>query len=332
MPRNRQFAVSRDHEPGEETFQEAVVRGLSGDPKSLPCKYIYDAAGSKLFDQICGLPEYYPTRTESAILKANMGEIRDLAGQDARIIELGCGSVDKVRLLLDGLDQPASYVAVDISCDHLMAAVADLARDYPALEVNGVCADFMGTFDIPESRRKSAGQWLTFFPGSTIGNFDEESAVALMQRMADIVGPGGDLLIGADLKKNPEILHAAYNDEQEITAAFNRNLLTRINRELDGDFDVEAFDHYAFYEPRAGRIEMHLISSRRQVARAAGREFAFDAGETIHTENSYKYTIHGFQALAARAGFKPLAVWTDEASLFSIQYFRTEAPRKPNNQ
>ncbi len=325
MPATPRFATSQDFDPKGETFEEAVIRGLSSDPKSLPCKYIYDAEGSKLFDLICDLPEYYPTRTESAILKANRGEIRALAGQDARIIELGCGSVDKVRLLLDGLDQPASYVAIDISCDHLMAAVADLAGDYPALDVSGVCADFMGSFDVPEPNQTSAGRRIAFFPGSTIGNFDEETAVDLLRSMADIVGPEGDLLIGVDLKKDPAVLHAAYNDAQGITAAFNRNLLARINRELAGDIDVEAFDHYAFFEPRAGRIEMHLISRKPQIVRAAGREFAFDAGETIHTENSYKYTIRGFQALAGRAGFRPMSVWTDEAELFSIHYFRTPA-------
>jgi dimethylhistidine N-methyltransferase len=310
-----------DLAPGEESFRDAVLKGLAADRKSIPCKFFYDARGSALFEAICRLPEYYPTRTEIAILEENAAEIAAQMGPHCRLIELGSGASRKVRILLDALDRPAAYVPVDISREHLRDAATSLAADFPALPVIAVCADYTRPFampPLPGPRGKRVG----FFPGSTIGNFEPGPAARFLANLAAILGPGGELLIGVDLKKDRAILETAYDDPAGVTAQFNLNLLERINRELDGDLDIDRFEHVALYNPVHGRIEIYIKSLPEQHARIAGRRFRFAAGELIHTEYSYKYTVPEFRALAAQAGFRPVDTWTDPARLFSAHYFR----------
>ena len=310
-----------DLAPSEESFRDAIVNGLNREPKTLPCKFFYDARGSELFEQICRLPEYYLTRTEIAILEEYAEEIAAQIGPHCRLIELGSGASHKVRILLHALEAPAAYVPVDISRDHLREAAAQLAADFPELPVVAVCADYTRPFDLPKLPGP-AGKRVGFFPGSTVGNFEPQQVVQFLDHWAELLGPGGEMLIGVDLKKDPEILDAAYNDRAGINAAFNLNLLERINRELGGDFDLDRFEHHAFYNPAAGRVELYLKSLAEQSVRVAGRRFDFAEGELIHTENSYKYAIPEFQALAARAGFRTIHTWTDRADLFSVHYLR----------
>ncbi len=301
-------------------FREAVLAGLSRHQKQIPSKFFYDAAGSRLFDQICTLPEYYPTRTETEILRANAGELADIVPPEAVLVEYGSGASVKVRILLEALRRPGGYVPIDISRDHLRLAASALAADYPRLTVRPVCADFARPMSLP--RNMPAGPRIGFFPGSTIGNLHPPDAACLLIRFARQLGADGWLLIGVDLKKDSRVLHAAYNDSAGVTAAFNRNLLVRINRELDGRFDLESFDHSAFWNDKDGRIEMHLVSAVSQTGRVSGRAFRFAAGESIHTENSYKYTVEEFRRLAASAGFRPTAVWSDAERLFSVHLLR----------
>ena len=311
------FHDDRRHSERSE-FREAVLSGLGQAPKAVSCKYFYDEEGSRLFERICELPEYYPTRTELGILQAHAADMARAIGRDAVLVEFGSGASVKVRLLLDALTAPQAYIPVDISREHLLASASALAADYPALTVVPVCADYTAGFPLPEAAAGAAP--VAFFPGSTIGNFDPGEARAFLGRVARLVGPGGGLLIGVDLKKDTAILHAAYNDSAGVTAAFNLNLLKRINRELDGDFDLARFEHRAVYDPGKGRIEMHIASRETQTVRVDGHRFAFAADETIHTENSYKYGIAGFHALASEAGFEARNVWTDPAHLFSVHY------------
>ena len=322
MPRS-ELASFTDLSPAEDDFLGDVIAGLSASPKSLPCKYFYDERGSKLFEQICALPEYYPTRTETLLMREKAPEMAAAVGADALILEYGCGSIEKVRVLLDALDQPASYVAVDISREHLRAAAEVLAGDYPSVDVHAICADFSQPFEISANlpgRRKMA-----FFPGSTIGNFEPSEAKAFLTLIADHVGVGGGLLIGADRKKDEAILHAAYNDRAGVTAAFNLNLLSRMKNELDAIVDIDGFAHDARYNAVDGRIEMYLVSQSDQSINVGGRKFSFAAGETIHTENSHKYEIEEFQALGWAAGFEPKTVWSDQDDLFSVHYFEKNA-------
>jgi dimethylhistidine N-methyltransferase len=310
-----------DLAPGEENFRDAVLAGLGATPKTLPCKFFYDTRGSALFERICEVPEYYLTRTEIAILQQYAGEIAADIGTHGRLVELGSGASVKVRILLQALDAPAAYVPVDISRDHLREAAAQLAADFPELPVVAVCADYTRPFPLPPLPGPT-GKKVGFFPGSTIGNFEPAAVIRFLRNCAELLGPEGDMLIGVDLKKDPAILNAAYNDRDGINAAFNHNLLERINRELDGDIDVERFEHVAFYNPDAGRMELYLGSLAAQSATIAGRPFRFRDGELIHTENSYKYSIDEFQALAHRAGFLPVHTWTDRDQLFSVHYLR----------
>ncbi|HKS88959.1 MAG TPA: L-histidine N(alpha)-methyltransferase [Stellaceae bacterium] len=307
--------------PGEESFRDAVLAGLGAQPKSLPCKFFYDARGSALFEEICELPEYYLTRAETQILTDYAGEIAAEIGPHARLVELGSGASVKVRLLLQALETPAGYVAVDISREHLRAAAAQLAFDFPELPVVAVCADYTRPFRLPQGPGPR-GRQVGFFPGSTIGNFEPDSVVRFLRHCADLLGPDGEMLIGVDLKKPKAILDAAYNDSAGINAAFNLNLLERINRELDGNLRLDRFAHHAFYNEAEGRIELYLKSLAAQGATIAGRAFRFAEGELIHTENSYKYAIPEFHALARRAGFQPVHTWTDPDRLFSVHYFR----------
>jgi L-histidine Nalpha-methyltransferase len=312
-----------DLAPGEESFRGAVLAGLSRGQKAIPCKFFYDARGSQLFEQICRLPEYYLTRTETGILERNGGEIAARMGRNCRIIEFGSGASQKARILLAALDEPAAYVPVDISRDHLRAAASGIAADFPALAVVAVCADYTRPFALP-ALPGAAGKRVGFFPGSTIGNFEPDAAAGFLANYARILGPGGEMLVGVDLKKDRGVLDAAYNDRAGITAAFNLNLLERINRELGGNLDIDGFEHLAFYSESEGRIEIYIRSRADQEARIAGRSFRFARNELIHTEYSYKYAIPEFRGLAARAGFHPVDTWTDPAELFSVHYFRLD--------
>jgi dimethylhistidine N-methyltransferase len=310
-----------DLAPGEESFRDAVLSGLRCARKRIPCKFFYDARGSALFEAICRLPEYYPTRTEIVILEDNSADIAAHMGRNCRLIEFGSGASQKVRILLPALDRPAAYVPVDISREHLRDAATGLAEDFPSVPVIAVCADYTRPFSLP-SLPGAGGKRVGFFPGSTIGNFEPEGAVAFLANYARILGPGGEMLIGVDLKKDPEILDAAYNDRAGVTAAFNLNLLERVNRELDGDLDIDRFEHVAFYNETEGRVEIYIRSLVGQQARIAGTRFRFAEDELIHTEYSYKYSVPEFRALAGRAGFRPVDTWTDPAELFSVHYFR----------
>jgi len=308
-----------DYHPPVADIRAEVLEGLGKRPKQISPKYFYDQRGSQLFDAITDLPEYYPTRAELDILHSNGAQIAEFLGDDCVLMELGSGSSRKIRVLLDAL-QPAAYVPLDISRDHLLESATALANDYPQLEVHAACTDYSSDFELPELPAELPRA--AFFPGSSIGNFEPADACALMRRVGAHLGYGGCLLIGVDLKKDNAILHAAYNDAQQLTAAFNLNLLQRINRELDGDFDLERFEHRAFFNEQAGRIEMHLVSMTSQKVRVAGSAIGFAAGEAMHTENSYKYDIDEFQALAVESGFTAERVWTDEQRLFSVHCLR----------
>jgi dimethylhistidine N-methyltransferase len=296
-----------------------VFRGLSRSHKRLPCKYFYDEAGSRLFERICELPEYYPTRTELGILRADAAAMAACLGPDCLVVEYGSGSGTKTRLLLEALQRPAGYVPVDIAGEFLQQTAATLSGRFPGLSVRPVCADFTRPFALPADL-PTAARRAVYFPGSTIGNFGPPAARRLLAGMARLVGTGGAVLIGVDLKKEPCILQAAYDDAAGVTAQFNRNLLTRINRELGGTFRVENFTHHTFYNPTRGRIEMYLISRRRQTVEISGRPVHFTEGESILTEYSYKYTVRGFQDLASAAGLRPRQAWTDPRRWFSVQY------------
>lgn len=307
-----------DYGAAEDDFMGDVLAGLALAQKRIAPKYFYDAPGSALFDRICELEEYYPTRTELGILHRHAGEIAEMAGPGVGLIEFGSGSSVKVRLLLDALADPAIYVPVEISRSHLLNAATGLAEDYPGLSVVPVCADYTRHFDLPPA--SALRPRLGFFPGSTIGNFTRIEAAAFLGRAAVVLGPGAGLLIGADLEKDEAILHAAYNDRDGVTAAFNLNLLTRINRELGGDFDLKAFRHHAPWNPARGCVEMHLVSTRRQSVTVAGQRFEFEDGESIHTEDSHKYSVAAFHELARAGGWRPEKVWTDDDNLFSLHY------------
>jgi len=303
--------------PADRRFRTDVLSGLSQPRKRLSSQYFYDAAGSRLFDRITELDEYYPTRTEVAILTEHAEAMAARCGPGCLLVELGAGSLTKVRLLLDKLDRPAGYVPVDVSGDHLRDAAAVLADDYPTLPVRPVVADFTRPFALPDV---PAERKVVYFPGSTIGNFDPPEADALLSRVAGLVGPGGGLLLGVDLRKDEAVLERAYNDAAGVTAAFNRNLLVRINRELGGDFDLAAFRHVAFYNRERARIEMHLVSTRPQRVRVGPATFAFRAGESIHTENSYKYDVGELAARAAGRGLVLEEAWTDDREYFAVLY------------
>jgi len=305
---------------GTSEFASALLTGCSANPKYSPSKYFYDTEGSVLFDQICELPEYYPTRTETALLRQNAAEISKWMGPNIALIEFGAGALRKISILLDSVERPAAYVPIDISGEYLQGMARKLAETRCGLAVHPVVADFTRPFALPavvaDARR------IGFFPGSTIGNFNRAEALVFLRKAAAILS-GGGLLVGVDLVKAPAILHAAYNDSAGVTAAFNKNVLARANRELDANIDLDEFAHYAFYEPRLQRIEMHLMSLKRQRFCLAGQSVRFDEGETIRTEISHKYTVCGFQALAVDAGFLPRAVWCDADRLFSLHWLET---------
>jgi dimethylhistidine N-methyltransferase len=302
-----------------ERFRQDVLLGLQSSPRTLPCKYFYDARGSELFDRICELPEYYVTRTELQITRCHAGEMAAAIGDNARIIEFGSGSSLKTQVLLDHAHCPAAYVPVDISPTPLRDSERRLAARYSGLEIHPVCADFTRQFRPPEPVRTPC-RTVIYFPGSTIGNFGPRRADRLLRRMARLAGLQGGLLIGVDLKKPRYILERAYNDAAGVTRDFNLNLLTRINRELDADINVAEFRHEAIYNEPAGRVEMHLLSERRQRVNIPDSEFDFEPGSGIRTECSYKYTVDGFARSAARAGWRLRQVWTDPQHWFGVLY------------
>lgn len=307
-------------QPCSRTFLGDVLEGLQGDPKTLPCKYFYDKRGSRLFDRICELDEYYLTRVELNIMRQSTSGMAACIGENAMLVEYGSGSSLKTRLLLDHLSCLSAYVPVDISRKHLHQTAENLASAYPNLEILPVCADFTGRFPLPQPTRTPARR-AVYFPGSTIGNFQPAAGQRLLQQINQLCGPGGGMLIGIDLQKDVETLEAAYNDRQGITAEFNLNLLQRINRELDGDFRLDRFRHIAAYNPSAGRIEIFLESLADQSVAVGDQRFHLAAGERICTEHSHKYTIEQFARLAATAGFRLRRSWTDEQKYFAVLHF-----------
>ena len=313
-------------EPGQERFLAEVLSGLQKSQKELPSKYFYDERGSQLFERICTLDEYYIPSTEASIMQAHIEEMVELIGPRALLIEYGSGNCKKVRTLLDHLHDPAAYVPVDISWEQLVHVTNELASDYPTLEVLPVCADYTSNFQLPNPKREF-NHVVIYFPGSTIGNFDPVPAKQFLEHIATLCGSDGALLIGVDLKKDATILHRAYNDREDITAAFNLNLLQRINHELNCDFQLESFEHCAFYNPQEGRIEMHLVSQREQAVHLDNTNIHFAKGESIWTESSYKFDLDEFARIAAAAGFKVAQVWTDERQWFSVQYLVTTEKR-----
>jgi dimethylhistidine N-methyltransferase len=304
-------------------FAADFAAALATQPRSISPKYFYDAEGSRLFDRICELPEYYPTRTELHILEGAAGEMAALAGHDAEIVEFGAGSLRKVRLLLRAFERPRRYLPIDISGEYLRDAAAMLRAEFAGLEVQPLVADYTGPLELPA---RAQGRRIGFFPGSTIGNFTPQEALAFLRRAGTVL-QGGALVLGADLVKDPQVLHAAYNDAAGVTAAFNRNLLVRANRELGANFVPARFHHSAFYNAPLQRIEMHLVSAEQQAVTLAGERFAFEEGDALHTENSYKFTIEGLRELAAQAGFRPGPVWTDPERLFSVHWLHAPEER-----
>lgn len=301
-------------------FETEVLEGLGATPKHVAAKYFYDAEGSQLFERITELPEYYPTRCELQILRDQAADIAKLIPEGAALVEFGSGSNKKARILLRAVPKLACYVPVDICGEMLEQEAAELRPDFPQLKVLSVQADICFPFDLPEEAKRAPVR-IGFFPGSTVGNFEPHEAAAFLRNAARILGAGATLIVGVDLIKPAEILNAAYNDKAGVTARFNLNLLTRINRELGGTFKLDTFEHHAFYNRERHRVEMHLASLKRQKVKVAGETVDFRAGETIHTENSYKYSIESLGALARGVGWLPTGAWTDAHKYFSIQAF-----------
>jgi len=312
-------ATSADQAPELSDALLEIQAGLSQQAKSISPKFFYDDAGSKLFDAICDLPEYYPTRTELGIMRANIDEMAALIGAQASLIEFGSGSSLKTRVLLDHLRDIAVYVPVDISREHLLQTAADIRSAYPDIEVLPVAADFTQPFELPSPEVMPLKN-IVYFPGSTIGNFSADAAHELLQVMYHEAGENGALLIGVDLQKDKALLERAYNDADGVTAEFNLNVLQRLNREFGGTFNLDGFRHRAVYNASAGRIEMYLDSLRDQSADVGGKTFQFAQGESINTEFSHKYTLAGFAAMVSAAGFRVEKVWMDPERLFSVQY------------
>lgn len=303
-------------------FSLDFQRALTEQPHAISPKYFYDAPGSALFDQICELPEYYPTRTEASLLHTHAEEMADWAGRDAEIVEFGAGSLHKVRTLLNAFKQPARYVPIDISGEHLCKASERLRADYPTLDVRPVMGDYTCGITLPVPLVGS-GKRIGFFPGSTIGNFLPHEALQFLRDSARALA-GGALVLGADLVKAPSLLHAAYNDAAGVTAKFNLNLLARANRELNAGFKLDQCAHYAFYNAPHQRIEMHLVNLVKQTVQLRDREVAWMEGNSLRTEYSHKFTLEGIRDLAVRAGFQLRKSWTDTDRLFSIHWL--EAP------
>jgi dimethylhistidine N-methyltransferase len=320
----RQRYVFHDLQPRVASFRDDVVSGLSQPQKTLPPKYFYDERGSELFEAICQLPEYYLTRTEMDIMRRHAADMAATLGDGCALIEYGSGSGLKTHVLLAAL-RPSAYFAIDIAHEPLRRAAQTLAADFPALAVHAVCADYTQPLRVDALDGLDVARRVVYFSGSTIGNFTPREAREFLRKARELAGRGGAMLIGVDLKKARDVLEAAYDDAHGVTAAFNLNVLARINRELGGDFDLGAYVHRAIYDADCGRIEMHLVSRREQLASIDSHRFSFAAGESIHTENSYKYTIDEFRALARSAGFVPREVWSDSEARFSVHHLAVDA-------
>lgn len=310
-----------DYEPTADNFLKEALEGLRKPQKTLPCKFIYDERGSEIFSRICELDEYYPTRTEIAIMRESANEMAGAIGPECAIVEYGIGSALKTHILLEALDDPVACVPVDISREFLLNSAEGLAREFPRVEFVPVCANFMAPFRLPAFSRP-ARRAVAYFPGSTIGNLTPDEAGALLGNMAETCGGGGGLLVGIDLIKEVETLEAAYNDSLGVTAEFNKNLLARMNRELGADFDMESFDFRALYNAGPRRVESYLVSRTAQCARLGGETITFKEGETIHTENSHKYDIGDFSDFAAGHGFQAEKAWTDSEKMFAVLFLK----------
>lgn len=316
-------STSRQSVPFEQypAFLMDVIEGLGKSQKEIPCKYFYDERGSTLFTEICQTTEYYITRTELQLLGKVLPDISARIGPGATVIEYGSGEGRKIRDLLRSLQNPIAYMPIDISAEILFDAARRLKREFPSLMIHPMVADYTTQITLPEEIAKHRqGKRVVFFPGSTISNFTPPEATRFLRNIRQFLQPGDGFLLGVDLIKSPNRLHQAYNDYDGVTAEFNLNLLRRINRELDGNFKIHQFEHYAFFNPRYSRIEMHLVSLTDQVVKIGRHQFSFRAGETIHTENSYKYSIDNIARLGMEAGFEREQVWTDEENLFSVHY------------
>lgn len=317
-----------DLKPTLINFREQVLSGLSLPRKEFPPQFFFhDKLGSDIFNQICQLEEYYITRTEIDILQKNSKEIAAIIDEKCLLIEYGSGSIDKVYPLINALDSPSAYVPIDIAKEHLFDYAELTSSKYPELNVIALAADYTQGLKLPDDKipdDKDIKNKVILFAGSTIGNLERPQAIALLKKSANLLNGQGSMLIGVDLKKDPTILHAAYNDSQGLTAKFNLNILSNINRELNADFNLDNFYHYAPYNPTIGRIELHLISKKSQVVTVLGEKFTFREGESIHSENSHKYSIEDLRELAESAGFKLRKTWIDENSLFSVNYLEIE--------
>ncbi len=309
--------------PGASALAE-LRAGLARKPRELPAKYFYDAAGSALFDRICELPEYYLTRAELQLMERHVGDIAAFIGCEAQLIEFGCGSGRKTRLLIESL-RPASFVPVDISRSALESACTGLAGDFPDLDITAINADYTRPIDIAALVAARPACRTVYFPGSTVGNFDRMETMAFLGRIRGLVGAGGTLVIGVDCKNSPDLLHAAYNDSAGVTAAFNLNLLTHVNREFGANFELGGFEHVAFYDEERGRVEMHLLSLRSQKVSLGGTEYHFNADELLRTEISCKYAIDEFQDMARACGYAAERVWCDEGGLFAVHGLRVSS-------
>ena len=318
-------AASVRHEASSEraVLRSEVLAGLLCSPKTLPPKLFYDAVGARLFEEICTLPEYYLTRSELSILRMRAAEIANLAGPDCAMVEYGSGAGVKARLMLDALETPRAYVPVDISSDQLAEVSADLSNAYPGIAVLPVCADYTSRFQLPDLPRETRKK-LAFFPGSTIGNFHPQQAAAFLARVRHALGAGGAMVLGVDRRKDATVLNAAYNDARGVTAEFNLNMLTRLNRDVGADFDTSAFEHVAFFNEEASRIEMHLRSRVEQSVCVGNTAVHFAEGESIWTESSYKYDRDALEGLVAAAGFSIVGLWTDQADKFWVAYLSVD--------
>lgn len=305
------------HPPTDDLVAEALA-GLTARVKTLPCKLLYDAAGAELFERICDTADYYVTRVERALFARRLPEMTALIGPAVQLIEFGCGCGEKTRALLGALEAPASCVLIDIARDQLRACADAIAGDHPEIDVIALCADYLRPLEVPHDDR--ARRRVAFFPGSTIGNFRRPAAARFLRNTSRLVGPGGGLLIGVDLVKPPAVLERAYDDDEGVTAAFDRNLLARLNREADADFDLDAFVHRAVWNERSRRVEMRLVSRRDQVVHVAGVPIFVAGGEAITTEHAHKWTVDGFQRFAAAHGFAPRCAWTDARRWFSVHW------------
>ena len=310
-----------DHAPTTISILKEVLAGLSKSQKTLPPKLLYDKRGSEIFEKICLLQEYYPTRAEAEILKTYSGDISQLIGPEAIIVEPGSGAGDKIRYLLPYLIRPKAYIPVEISKDILLRMTHELHQEFPKLKVIPICADFNQDLELPTGIRAGSSKKVIFFPGSTIGNLDPDEAIHFLKKIGKLVGSGGGLVIGVDLKKDPEIFKMAYDDPHGVTSDFNLNLLERLNREVSADFDLNSFTHEAIYDADEGKIEMHLVSKISQLVKVNQTVFRFNQGESIHTESSYKYSVEEFAELCAKAKFQIKRFWKDSRNLFCVYYF-----------